>query len=315
MTLGDVWNYLEASPWLLDPVSEDDDKDKKPKKPDDDKKKKWRKIIKKIIHAVLQYHILPDAHSHSSLAQNHTLATKLHPHDGSADGQARRIRVERGLIPPGSVRVNFYATVRSSSDASNGVLHELDHPLFPPASIFEEAFVASRWVSTTTSAIQRVHGRHYIDYAYDHHESKPGKPKFWGAPLATFFAPSNDAWNLLPPRLHVYLFSKFGQRALGKLLAYHYVPHTLVHIEHVHHEKHKKKDDETAAFDGGEFHHEFEVHSGIPKEKLKIVLDKKKIGPIGEYNQVRDREAGQTLVPLDTQSSRRQESTWRKLRQ
>lgn len=140
MTLGDIWTHLAASPWLLSDMEHKDGD----KKPDDDKKKRWRKILKRIAHAVLQYHIVPEAHSAASLAHNRTFATALHPHDGSADGQARRLRVERHLIPPGGLVINFYAHVRSSGEARNGVLHELNHPLFPPASIFEGAFMASR---------------------------------------------------------------------------------------------------------------------------------------------------------------------------
>lgn len=249
---------------------------------DDDKKKKRRKrILKKIAHAVLQYHILPQGHSAAELAQNSTMATALHPHDGSSDGLHRRVHLQKQLIPPAMV-VNFYAKVQSSEKARNGYLHELDHPLLPPGSIFDELFLSSKWLSTSSSAIQRVGGRHYVDWGYDHEKSRPGKPKFSGTPLATFFAPSNDAWNELPEHLHFFLFSRFGIHVLGKLLAYHYVPHTLVLSEVVHHAKHDKKhiasnlDD-----DDPSFHREIEVPSGLgEKAKLKIVMDKVKVLPV-----------------------------------
>jgi uncharacterized surface protein with fasciclin (FAS1) repeats len=274
---------LDEQPWLL----EDNDnyfagRGGKDKDGDKDKDKKRRKrIFKKIAHAVLKYHILPQAHDAQSLAQNSTMATALKPHDGSADGLARRIHIEKQVVPP-ALTINFYSRVKSSSAAGNGQLHELEHPLLPPGSIFDEMFVASKWLSTSTSAIQRAGGAQYLDWGYDREKSKPGKPKFSGVPLATFFAPSNDAWNALPPRLHFFLFSRFGRRALAKVLMYHAVPHTLVHAEVVHHAKHKdhKHKHVEAAGDDPSFRREFEVHSALHGAKLKVVAEKKRLLPI-----------------------------------
>lgn len=285
---------LEANPWLME---EDEEDHHHPGHGDhghhgdhgghhgdhggkDDDKKRRKRIFKKIAHAVLKYHILPQAHSAGELAQNSTMATALKPHDGSADGLARRIHIEKQVLPP-ALTINFISKVKSSSDARNGKFHEVDHPLLPPGSVFEEMFLTSKWLSTTTSAIQRAGGTKYVDWGYDHERSKPGKPKFSGASLVTFFAPSNDAWNNLPPRLHFYLFSRFGRTALGKLLAFHAVPHTMLHAEIVHHVKHKgKKAQELTIGDDPSFHREFEVHSGLPDGKLKIVVDKTKVVPI-----------------------------------
>lgn len=267
-SLSDLAEAIEAEPWLLNSDDDDDDKDKKRRK----------EIFKKIVHAVLQYHILPQDHTSAQLAQNSTVATILKPHDGSADGLARRIHVQKQLIPPALV-LNFYAKIQSSNEQKNGIIHELDHPLLPPGSIFDEIFLVSKYISTTSSALQGVGARKYVDWGYDHEKSKPGKPKFTGTPLATLFAPSNEAWDALPEDLHFYLFSRFGRRALDKLLAYHYVPHTLVLSELVHHEKDSK--DDVASFDDDpSFHREFEVHTAVKGEKLKIVADKTKVIPV-----------------------------------
>lgn len=230
---------------------------------------------------MLKYHILPQGHDAQGLAQNSTMATALKPHDGSADGLARRIHIQKQVVPP-ALTINFYAKVKSSSSARNGQLHELEHPLLPPGSVFDEMFVASKWLSTSTSAIQRAGGTKYLDWGYDREKSKPGKPVFSGTPLVTFFAPSNDAWDSLPPRLHFFLFSRFGRHALAKLLMYHAVPHTLLHTEIVHHAKHKKKVEAEAGLgDDPSFRCEFEVESALGKDaKLKIVAEKKRIVPI-----------------------------------
>jgi hypothetical protein len=150
--------------------------------------------------------------------------------------------------------------------------------------------------------VQGSHGRHYLDWTYDREASKPGKPKFEGSPVATFFAPTNAAFGLLPPRLKFFLFSKFGERALRKVLAYHYVPHSIVFSEFQYHEKHEHKGESIEVEQGGvfsdaveeahengwgvdiandpSFHKELEVHSGLPNATLKVVIDKTKLVPI-----------------------------------
>lgn len=251
---------------------------------------------------MLKYHILPQGHSAQSLAQNSTMATALKPHDGSADGFHRRIHIEKQALPP-SLTINFYAKVKESSDARNGKIHELDHPLLPPGSIFDEMFVASKWLSTTTSAIQRAGGTHYVDWGYDHEKSKPGKPVFSGTPLTTLFAPSNDAWNALPPRLHFFLFSRFGRQSLGKLLAYHVVPRTLLHAEVVHHVNRKDKKVSSLG-DDPSFHREFEIESGLgSKAKLKIVVDKKRLVPIEGAVHTSMKVNGEDVKVLDVPAS------------
>lgn len=76
---------------------------------DDDHKKK---VIKKIIRAVLSYHILPTALPAAELGKNLTHPTSLKLKDGSLDGQALRIRV---AVTPKPFRpvitVNMFAKV------------------------------------------------------------------------------------------------------------------------------------------------------------------------------------------------------------
>lgn len=70
---------------------------------DDDKKKK-------ILHAILQYHTLPERVIRPALHFNTTFATCLKAKDGSFGGQARRIGVE-SILPFGPLKINFYAFV------------------------------------------------------------------------------------------------------------------------------------------------------------------------------------------------------------
>ncbi|KAI9635910.1 FAS1 domain-containing protein [Dioszegia hungarica] len=252
---------------------------------DEDKKRK-REIFKKIAAKVLAYHGLPKAYTASDLAQNSTLETALKAGRGGGGGLYRRIRVEKSLLPP-SLKINFYARVLVSDiKAKNGYLHTINRPLLPPGSIFESLYAFPDFFSTVTSAVQGTDGRHYLDYAYDRNASKPGHPEFTGSPLATFFAPTNAAFALLPPKLKFFLFSPFGKRVLAKVLAYHYIPHSLVLSEFQYHEKHEKRSFIEAAegmfnvADDPSFRQELEVHTGLPNSTLKLVLEKKKVLPI-----------------------------------
>lgn len=254
---------------------------------DDDKDKKRKEIFKFIAAKVLAYHGLPKAYTASQLAQNSTFETGLKAEDGSYAGLHRRVRVEKSLLPP-SLKLNFYArVVNADSKAENGVYHTINHPLIPPGSIFESLYIFPDFFSTLTSAIQGSNGRHFLDWGYDREHSEPGKPKFHGSPLATFFAPTNAAFHLLPPRLKFFLFSPFGERALKKVLAYHYIPHSILLSEFQYHEKHDKKG-HAAIWDDNDptFHKELEVPTGLPNSTLKVEISKTKVVPIdGEYGE------------------------------
>lgn len=96
------------------------------------------------------------------------------------------------------------------------------------------------------------------------------------------------------------------------MLAYHYVPHSIVLSEFQYHEKHEKhehKEEEAGKMgfeaaveqayesensmwgwnvaDDPSFHKELEVHSGLPNATLNVVIDKTKPVPIeGELQPV-----------------------------
>ena len=172
--------------------------------------------------------------------------------------------------------------------ARNGYFHTLNHPLLPPGTIFEELYLFPDTFSTLTSGTMGVHGRHFVDYTYDRNASREAKePKFKGSPAATFFSPRNGAFQLLPPKLKFFLFSKFGTPILRKLLAYHYLPETLLFSEFTY----TGKDDAdfidqlsaTEYFNLGDdpsFHREIEAGTGLENATLKIEIDKTKFLPI-----------------------------------
>lgn len=193
------------------------------------------------------------------------------------------------LTPCPALKLNGYAKVLvSDRKASNGYFHTLNHPLLPPPSILDELFLFPDFFSTLTSAVQQVHKSWALDWSYDRNKSKSeGKPHFHGAPLATAFTPSNTAFYLLPPKLKFYLFSPYGRWALTKLLAYHYVPETLLlteffYSEHKHHHHGAEHFDIGVAGsdDDPSFHKEFNVHTGLHNATIKVEIDKTKFLPV-----------------------------------
>ena len=254
-------------------VNDGDDKD-------EDKKKKI-KFFKYIVTKILQYHVLPADHSAVDLAKNSTVATILQAKDGTYGDLHRRIKVEKKLLPP-TLELNFYAkVVAADKEASNGVIHVIDHPLIPPPSLFDVTFNLPDFYSTFTSATQKVGGTKYIDFQYELNITHPKDYKTHGTPLVSIFAPTNAAFGLLPPRLKFFLFSPFGTKALQKVLRYHAVPKTLLLSEFVVKHKHGKQEIEPfAENDDGLFHREFDIPSALPNATLHIVADKSKVLPV-----------------------------------
>ncbi|KZP29961.1 FAS1 domain-containing protein [Athelia psychrophila] len=222
LDLADVAAELDA----IESASDDDD---------DEKKERRRKIIKLIVRAILEYHILPQATDLGALLANTTHATNLTIPDGALDEEALRIRVGATLVPP-AVRVNFYSTVvQPNVVAKNGVIHVLDRPLLPPPSIFQTLFLVPKHFASLSSALQRVKLANAVEWRYVHNEdSEDGKWQLEGAASSTLFAPLNSAFAKLPWKLQLFLFSPFGERVLGRLLQFHVVPGFVLHSDYLH---------------------------------------------------------------------------------
>ncbi|KAF9567646.1 FAS1 domain-containing protein [Agrocybe pediades] len=195
---------------------------------DDDKKERRKKILKIIIRALLQYHIVPEAYDIKELGHNTTYPTKL-AIPGALDGKPLRLRVAQSLIPQAYFINFFIRVVHSDLKADNGYIHIVNHPLLPPPSAFQELYMAPRFFSTLTSVLQRSGLTEETDLRYVHGEGLKG------AATVTVFAPTNRAFQRLPKKLQLFLFSPFGERILRKIVQYHVVPNQAVHSNHIHH--------------------------------------------------------------------------------
>lgn len=87
---------------------------------DDEDKDKCKRVLKLILKAILQYHIIPDQpYDVAQLARNTTYPTNLVV-PGALDGKPLRLRVSRNILPP-STSINFYTKIRRPDvKATNG---------------------------------------------------------------------------------------------------------------------------------------------------------------------------------------------------
>ncbi|KAH7906233.1 hypothetical protein BJ138DRAFT_1223351 [Hygrophoropsis aurantiaca] len=199
--------------------------------PDDDDKKHRKEVLARIIRGILAYHILPEKLESTQLVENNTYATNLTLKDGSFDYEPLRISVQSTTVPP-RLRINQIVDVtKRDIGASNGVIHAISLPLLPPPSIFQEAFLIPEVFSYLTTALQRVHLTGATDRRYVPGEDGR-KGSFQGSPATTVFAPTSGAFDRLPKKLRLFLFSPFGEGALKKILEYHIVPRIIFHTDY-----------------------------------------------------------------------------------
>ncbi|KXN90455.1 Stabilin-2 [Leucoagaricus sp. SymC.cos] len=197
---------------------------------DDDKRERRKKFLKRLIQASLAYEALPDAVDSFSLGDNTTYASKL-AIPGVLDGQPLRVRVEQRLLPP-STTINFYSkVVYSDVKATNGIIHVVNRPILPSLSGFQTLFLLPSQFSILTSAIQRSGLTDNVDLRYVKSDDGDGY-ELQGASALTLFAPTNLAFERLPLKLRLFLFSPLGYRALRKVLEYHVVPGVVVHADY-----------------------------------------------------------------------------------
>jgi uncharacterized surface protein with fasciclin (FAS1) repeats len=84
-------------------------------------KEKWKKIAKKIVAAILKYHILPQELDSKALAQSSTYATKLTYPGKLLGDRPQRLRVHQFPLT-GALAVNFISkVVKADIKAKNGI--------------------------------------------------------------------------------------------------------------------------------------------------------------------------------------------------
>jgi uncharacterized surface protein with fasciclin (FAS1) repeats len=108
---------------------------------EDEKRARWRALLKRVVRAVISYHVLPHPHTAQSLAVNTTHATNLTLPEGSLAGDPLRIRVGAARLGPHPpLAVNFFSKLGAEVHAANGIGHVISFPLLPPQAVFSGLF-------------------------------------------------------------------------------------------------------------------------------------------------------------------------------
>ncbi|KAJ3556430.1 hypothetical protein NP233_g11982 [Leucocoprinus birnbaumii] len=199
---------------------------------DDDKKERRKKFLKKLVQAILAYEAIPEAVDSFSLGDNQTYPTVL-TIPGVLESQPLRVRVGQRLFPP-STSINFLSkVVYPDVKATNGIIHVVNAPVLPPLAGFQTLFLLPSQFSILTSAIQRAGLTDNVDLRYKEKEDGDGY-ELEGTSSLTLFAPTNSAFEHLPLKLRLFLFSPLGYKALRKVLEYHVVPGVVAHTDYLY---------------------------------------------------------------------------------
>ena len=156
----------------------------------------------------MSYHVIPDFYPAGRVLASHTFPTLLKSDSLGSDPQPQRLTVRLGLR---GLTVNFYSRIVAINIfGTNGVIHGIDTPLFPPPSavkivdLFPGAFSTLELGLTKTGLLDKLNT---TDHAG-----------------GTFFAPNNHAFAKLGPKINAFLFSQHGLKYLKALLEYHVSP-------------------------------------------------------------------------------------------
>ena len=125
------------------------------------------------------------------------------------------------LTPRISLRgltINFYSRIIAVNIfGTNGVIHGLDTPLFPPPSVVQTIDFVPEDFSTLELGLLKTD---LLDKLNTTHHAG-----------GTFFAPSNFAFKKLGPKINAFLFSQYGLKYLKALLEYHVVPENTLYSD------------------------------------------------------------------------------------
>ncbi|RDA86506.1 hypothetical protein CP532_2012 [Ophiocordyceps camponoti-leonardi (nom. inval.)] len=166
------------------------------------------------IERVLRYHIGLGRYPAGRILHTHTVPTALK--EELLGGEPQRLRTSIGL---GGVELNFYSKVVAINiEASNGIIHAVNHILIPP---FMVGRILSLFPSQFSTLLLAYEKTDFVDYV--HHITLNG---------STVFAPSNNAFGRLGPKANAFLFNTSkGRRYLRALLKYHISPNATLYTD------------------------------------------------------------------------------------
>jgi uncharacterized surface protein with fasciclin (FAS1) repeats len=163
---------------------------------------------KELIKAFLSYHVVPDFAPAAKVLTTHTFPTLYKSEHLSSKPEPQRVTPRLSLR---GITMNFYSRIIAVNIfATNGVIHGIDTPLFPPPGTIQTIDFAPGGFSTLELGLIKTGLLDKLNTT-DH-------------PGGTFFAPTNFAFQKLGEKVNAFLFSKYGEKYLKALLKYHVVP-------------------------------------------------------------------------------------------
>ncbi|QIX01076.1 hypothetical protein AMS68_006593 [Peltaster fructicola] len=166
------------------------------------------KPSKEQIKKLLSYHVVPDFYPAGRVLVTHTVPTLLSSDSLGSEPLPQRLRLHVGL---NGLTVNFYShIVAVDIFGTNGVIHGVDSLILPPPRVIKIIDLLPAEFSTLELALGKTGLLEKLNTT-DHAGG-------------TLFAPSNNAFARLGPRVNAFLFSEHGLKYLKALLEYHVVP-------------------------------------------------------------------------------------------
>ncbi len=151
--------------------------------------------------------VVPDFAPAVKVLSTHTFPTLLKSDHLGSEPLPQRLTPRIGLR---GLTINFYSRIIAINIfGTNGVIHGLDTPLFPPPATIQTIDFVPEDFSTLelgllkTGLLDKLNTTHHAG--------------------GTFFAPSNYAFKKLGPKVNAFLFSQYGLKYLKALLEYHVV--------------------------------------------------------------------------------------------
>lgn len=138
--------------------------------------------------------------------------------------------------------------------ARNGIIHHITHPLLPPPN---------------TSTILHLLPAHFSTFTQSLHKTKLTQ-HLWKENRAggTTFAPTNEAFERLGPRVNAFLFSAQGEQCLRSLLEYHLVLNQTLYSDAFYNAQGKKG--EYGHHEKGDIVVQMQLPTLLKKHKLSI---------------------------------------------
>ena len=177
----------------------------------DDAPKPSKEQLKKF----LSYHVIPDLYTAKDVFIAQTAPMLLKSDSLGSEPLPQRVSFQLGLR---GITVNLYARVVAVNIfGTNGVIHGVDTPIFPPLPAIKTIDLLPGEFSTLELGLGKTGLLEKLNTT-DHAGG-------------TLFAPSNFAFKKLGPKINAFLFSQYGLKYLKALLKYHVVPDNTVYSD------------------------------------------------------------------------------------